>query len=155
MNKMIKIDQQQLVIDEYMCTDTCPCLNDPAKSLTFNGKSEVDPNILYWKLSERTFNQYGRTKKNKIGYKIMNFTNDPKVGFINFEQCMDSWIKKSLTSSSVSLDKVFRIDTNPDKMNVDEDRPNLFGNIDKADLEGSALDSYVTLKFLESVENLF
>lgn len=40
MNYLIEMDQQQLVIDEYMCSDTCPCL-DSTDPKSFNGENMV------------------------------------------------------------------------------------------------------------------
>ena len=68
----------ELMLDEYMCSDVCPCYYDPTR--VPNPKEE------YNQLTEAFLHEYGRTKMSSIGDLTgLVFTDDKERGFKTFK----------------------------------------------------------------------
>ena len=71
-----------------MCSDTCPCIDNPKSQMTLHGDKRLgmhDSKSTYESIPEERLNEYGRTTQNKSGYIPFNFTHDAKIGVITFE----------------------------------------------------------------------
>lgn len=103
MSKMVGIDQHQLMIDEFMCSDVCQCWDEPLAGESLNRDKKELPSDLYKNVTEDKLNQYGRTKVDRSGYRPLKYTTDASTGFTNFEQCLKSWILKASNDKSIDL----------------------------------------------------
>lgn len=75
-------DTTQFLLDNYMCTKTCPCRD-------FN---QTHPSVEYAWLPEETLNLHNRTNENKPGYLPLLWVNDThKIGFSSFMECYNYW----------------------------------------------------------------
>ena len=85
------------LIDRYMCTDTCPCLeygaNPSSKELYMNSKDLAKYN--------RTFDP---TDKSKI---FMKFTKNNEFAFKNFDDCFNHWFKKVDNDKNLNIREIF------------------------------------------------
>lgn len=90
------------MLDKYMCTDTCPCLDygdDPNSRALYVSA----PAIL--KEHDRTFNKSDTTKL------YMRFDKDANVAYESFDTCYAAWEEKAEKNSSIDLEEVFQLDT--------------------------------------------
>ena len=73
----------ETVLDTYMCTKTCPCLEyeDNFK----NSKT------LYMNLNETILNSRNRTNTNKEGMEPLYFTQNKEEAYKNFNECYEFW----------------------------------------------------------------
>ena len=70
----IKFDSQTLIMNEYMCSEVCPCANPT----TTNIHGETSSPAAAWNaLDEAKLNVYGRTRSSKNGYRNLVFESDP------------------------------------------------------------------------------
>ena len=67
------------MMNEYMCSDVCPCW-DYESNFTIKGKKDTpdityrnDPSIEYLAANETHLNKYGRTREAKFGYTPLIF----------------------------------------------------------------------------------
>lgn len=92
-----------VLLDEYMCTKTCPCLHNSQNILRFNN------------LDEHILNKYRRTKhktKNatSVGLIPFEWTKDKNKGFESFIDCYRTHLKYSASLNDPNyLDDIFKI----------------------------------------------
>lgn len=90
------------MLDKYMCTEKCPCLEYGDKVNSKAAYVEGD--------GLKMLASHGRSVTEGDGKIFMNFTDDPKVGFKNFDDCYASWVERAKTDTSIDVDKVFALD---------------------------------------------
>ena len=97
-----QIDDLEFVVNDFMCTKTCPCADPEVSFFDDDGKNMTrgDPSLQYAKLPEAYLNQFGRTMNdsNTNGTLtpllfIKDFKN--RTAFSTFEQCLGYWLGQS------------------------------------------------------------
>ena len=90
------------VLNEYMCTETCPCFN--YNSMGVGSKAK------YEKVHELTLDKYNRTFNSKDKSKrFMNFTSDKDVGFSTFDECYEHHQERAKKDPSIKIEEVFKV----------------------------------------------
>lgn len=94
----------QTVLDTYMCTSTCPCLDYTANAQNSLIKYQQNSKIIV-EDHGRTFDDFDRTRL------FMNFTTNKDIGFKSFDECYAHWTKKvNESKGSLSIEQVFKIE---------------------------------------------
>lgn len=123
-----------MIVDQYMCSDTCPCYDG------FVDESH------YLSTEEDVLNEYGRTNSDKVNYIPLKFVSDvptpENLSFDSFYSCYTYWENKAKEDESVDMKKKFKIKPNPDVTNVEQIRPNLYGDVTKYNLEPLEMKNY-------------
>lgn len=112
-----------MMISQKMCSSVCPC---SSKLVSDETKYLQDVETTYMSIPEPTLNQYGRTKQNKEGYIPLVFNGT----YSTFEECIKFNLARMLNNNFTEYDMsvLFRVDFQPDRANVNDSRPNLFGD---------------------------
>jgi hypothetical protein len=89
-----KFDHQAVaLLDQHMCTEVCPCYQ--TERWATKGGTRVrrqDPEAEYGRLSEEILNHHNRTmNQDSKDFTPFLFVSDPKVGFISFMECFETW----------------------------------------------------------------
>jgi cytochrome oxidase Cu insertion factor (SCO1/SenC/PrrC family) len=75
------------MLDKYMCTEICPCLDYGSNPSTKELYQKYDDRL---SIHNRTFDPNNKTAI------FMEFTKNDKKGFRNFDDCYDSWYERSM-----------------------------------------------------------
>ena len=78
----------ETVLNEYMCTETCPCFNYDSMGQGSRNIFQTNPAVDLANYN-RTFN------RNEKGKKLMYYTSDKSLGFTTFGECYNHYLKRA------------------------------------------------------------
>jgi len=97
----------EVLLNEYMCTDVCPCLE-------YNNETQYNnPQFIYDRILEPKLRSHRRTNAaksfaEKNGLIPFNWTSDEGIGFKTFKECYKSYAIPRAISNQPQLNEVFK-----------------------------------------------
>ena len=102
------------VLNQYMCTDVCPCLDYDSM-----GQGSKNLFITNPKINLPSYNR--TTSPTDAARKYLNFTSERQVGFYSFDECYNYYNNKSKYKEGLPPEQIFKVDIGDLKAHLPEE----------------------------------
>lgn len=114
-------DRSEQVLDQMMCTETCPCYTTVYDFDTNEAGISTTRNDAYYKYTQLSLEAYSYHKRifsqNTKDYynltdewPLFNWSTDRAKSFESFEECLSHWEDKAAADSSINLKEIFKFE---------------------------------------------